>query len=500
MTYGRQAGRLSPCGTRTRVATLVFAILVCGCGPRSRDAGPRGTPVLAIDPFDVVGQDDGAEFVGRAFAESIALGIRQAEGIVLAPRTGFAGSGPDNDATHLLTGSLTREGEVVRLDIQLRDASSLAITWQAGLRSEIGDFSQLAACATRRTVAALDASYPKLFENIGNAPCQPENANLQLMDDAITAWRRSRLDDFVRLSSELVVEQPLNLYAHAVHAAALAQAWDAAPVAETLAGLKHRLSEMDRLDPSNPYADILLAYVYRSSGEPEWAIELCGRLLERSDLTHASRSWILRQRSYASLQIGEAAQARLDAEQSVRLDPTAAGSHFALSRVLESLGDLDGAMRASTRALELEPLGWHYHQRLGLVLARLERPDEAIFHLDRGCELSRRQDACANRAVALYHSGRGEAAKAAAAQAELLAESPWGLYNLACYRALAGQRTAAIDSLQRALELGFSDFLISTDPDLDSLRGVDAFESIVAEATRRFDIRRDLTKTTFPWQ
>ena len=55
-------------------------------------------------------------------------------------------------------------------------------------------------------------------------------------------------------------------------------------------------------------------------------------------------------------------------------------------------------------------------------------------------------------------------------------------YNLACFRATAGDRRGALDSLRAAVEKGFRDTaLIETDPDLASLRGEMQYRSIVEE-------------------
>ena len=53
-------------------------------------------------------------------------------------------------------------------------------------------------------------------------------------------------------------------------------------------------------------------------------------------------------------------------------------------------------------------------------------------------------------------------------------------YNLACVRARLGDAPAALDALQRALDLGFADVgHIESDPDLESLRGEERFQAMV---------------------
>jgi dienelactone hydrolase len=59
-------------------------------------------------------------------------------------------------------------------------------------------------------------------------------------------------------------------------------------------------------------------------------------------------------------------------------------------------------------------------------------------------------------------------------------------YNLACFRALAGDRKGALGSLRSAVEKGFRDVaLVESDPDLASLRGEKDYLAIVEELKRR---------------
>jgi hypothetical protein len=59
-------------------------------------------------------------------------------------------------------------------------------------------------------------------------------------------------------------------------------------------------------------------------------------------------------------------------------------------------------------------------------------------------------------------------------------------YDLACFRALAGDRKGALGSLRAAVEKGFRDVaLVETDPDLASLRGEKDYLAIVGELKKR---------------
>jgi len=486
-----------PRGTWIVVAVVGLSCLV-GCGSSSTQSD-GGRLVVAVLPFEVHGQVEGAGDVGRAFAQSLAISLDQVPDLELL---GVTASGTDRveGATRLLTGTLTREGRAVRAVLQLLDAGSRESLWATDLRSDSGDLSGLASHVAREAVRAMGLSPPDLYEYIGSVTGGSEMSASPLAERAWDSGRRNDIEEFVGVSSKLTELYADDPAAHILNAWALTRAWDAVPSAETLARLKDRLATLDRIDPTSPYDELLRAYVYRSSGSPDHARVLYSQVLTRKDLANTTRAWALRQRSLADLQIGDAEEARRDADEAVALDPSNALSLIALSKSLEAMGQLDGAISSSIQALTLEPFAWRHHQRLGIVYSRAGKFGEAVEALGRACELSQAQEACANLAVTLLNMGRDSDARDSADYAAKLVETAWGSYNLACYRAIAGEREAALDGLGRALDLGFADALITTDSDLDSLRGDAAFEKLVDGVQERLRSRREQSGSIFPWQ
>jgi tetratricopeptide (TPR) repeat protein len=171
-----------------------------------------------------------------------------------------------------------------------------------------------------------------------------------------------------------------------------------------------------------------------------------------------------------------------------------------VSALFEAAQRGDDAITSSRLALELEPHRWRHQQRVGLAYARAGRLGEAVPFMERACEISATQEACANFSVSLFGTQRVEDSRGAVDYAESLVATPWGAYNLACYRALSGDAAAAIERLGRAVELGFTDALIKTDSDLDSLREDPEFKAIVAKIDERVTQRRQIPDSVFPWQ
>lgn len=64
----------------------------------------------------------------------------------------------------------------------------------------------------------------------------------------------------------------------------------------------------------------------------------------------------------------------------------------------------------------------------------------------------------------------------------LLPENPNAYYNLACSLALKKRRTEALDTLHKAISLGYDDYdWLVQDPDLDSLKKHPEFQELLAE-------------------
>jgi len=505
----RAGGR--DCATASYGIALVAALAASGCGSPESQPGTIDEPIVVVLPFEVRGQDEGVDYVGRAVAESLAANLAQADDLQLleVPTGAESVAGERRDpqsqavhgATRVVAGTLTRDGAAVHVAIELRDPAKDELLWETTMSADGGYLSGLVSGLAAQTVEALGGSRPDLYEYISEVRGGPQMEDSSLTALALEAERRNDIDGFLQASSDLVDRYPDEAAAHVLHAWALMFAWDADPSNEAyLAHLREQLEALDRVDPSSPYDELVRAYVYRSSGQPEPARQLYSRVLARNDLTVAARAWALRQRSFTYLQVGNAAAALADAEEAVALDPSNARSLVALSKALETLGRLEHAIAASQRALALEPASWRQHQRLGIVLAQAGKHDEALHAMERGCRLGENQEACANLAVVLQRRGRESEGRAAAEHAESLPGSPWGFYNLACYQALAGNPTKALRDLDQALELGFADALIATDPDLDSLRGEPALEAVVADVEERLSTRQELSKSVFPWQ
>jgi tetratricopeptide (TPR) repeat protein len=479
---------------------LLSGLMLQGCN--SDHVVPDGNqhPVLLVQSFATHGEYAKSMSVGRAMARSLAQNLSQLDSVTVLPVPELGDSSAVAETTHSIAGTLTQQDGIVVAEVRIRIAGDQEPLLEVSSSTTIGNLPELATSLAKQIADRLDLEYPRLYDYQYDIKGSVAMAASPEGQAAGRAWRESDAVTLARISATLVEIFPEDPAAHYLDAWAYLYSWDRDPTPETLAHLRERLAELNRVDPSSPFDELLRGYIYRSSGKPDWAVRLYSEVLARSDLSVNTRAWALRQRAMTFMQIGNNSNARADAEESVRLGPASASGMFALSKILEVEGHFEDAIASARVGLTFNPDSWRQLQRLGLVLVKAGQYDEALETIGRACESGQNQEVCANLAVTLLKGGKPAEAAQAADNAEELTGTAFGLYNLACYRALAEEPQLALATLARALELGFSDALLKTDTDLDAIRSLPGFDEYVAEVETRLRSKQDISVAVFPWQ
>jgi serine/threonine-protein kinase len=196
--------------------------------------------------------------------------------------------------------------------------------------------------------------------------------------------------------------------------------------------------------------------------------------------------------------------------QAAKLAPNDAAAATSYALFEADLGHMDLAVKAVTHAAELDPLQPVYYRMLGQILAYAGRFPEASVALRHAANLppadpnadrifrgivltvqgdmAQAGEVCAGEVdyldlvcLALADHALGRAAEAQHAMDRLRTmQGDRGAYNYAGIYASWGRRQDALGWLQRAYELRDPGMLdIKIDPRLASLRGTDAYQSIV---------------------
>jgi len=451
---------------------------------------------LLIAPLEVRDSEEGAAYVGRAFAEALGANLAPARNLKIlpVPHPPFA-SRPDLlaparearrlGAGRLLAGSLTRHGKSVQANLSLIDALEGRILW--GIQRDTSEdlLPVLASTLARAVGEEMGGIFPKLYEVPEESPGGPELAASPLTTEALGAYRQSDWTGFSLATGKLVQAFPQEPDAHALRADALMKVYEGHPTDESRTRLEDAVASLCALDPRHFYCLSKPAYLLGRDGHARAAAMKLSEVLQRKDLSPSALSYVLGLRGQARRVAGDTDGALSDLEEAVTMSPTRSGTFFKLGETLRSVGRYEEALVRIRQAAALSPSNPLIQSTLGLTLINLNRAEEAVGPSRRACELSGSQPLCAGYAIALFKAGRAEQAVTAARQAEAMEGEGDGLYNLACYHALTGQKADALRLLRRAVDLGDVDSYMGRDPDLQPLRGDPRFESLLQEVQAR---------------
>jgi tetratricopeptide (TPR) repeat protein len=441
---------------------------------------------VLILPMEVRGQDQGADYAGRAFAEAIAVNLAQAEDLRVLPvpeKGEVGGSGAldraraarDLGAGLLLTGAITRESGVVHASLNLVDTAENRIIWGAQRNAPEGDLTGLASSLAREGARKLGVEQRHLYDVPANLTGSSLMAASPQTAAALGAIDRGEIQAALEATGALLREFPLEHDAHVLRAQAFLNRWEEEGSEETRQALADALVSIERVDPESPYPQAIRAQMTFDQNEVS---SLLTSLLERDDLTPSAQVLLLQQRSMAKRILGDNEGSIADLERALESDPANAFTLSRLGYVLREADRLDEALIRARQAVALEPAEPFYHHSLGLILGMQKRHEEAAAVLRTACDLGRGQDSCAALAISLDALGRTEEALRVANEAAGLPTNPAGSYNLACYWARAGDRLKALDWLERSVGSGSAARWMLVDPDLESLHGDPRFERL----------------------
>ncbi len=223
------------------------------------------------------------------------------------------------------------------------------------------------------------------------------------------------------------------------------------------------------------------ARVLRENGRGPEARELLARARQELEASGAAQRWLWGIEMVAEIEAATGASYTDDEEPSK--------AEMELLRAVERLRALEDLLRergAPQRALEAVR-----NQRANALVSlavnanvRMGRPDRALEHFEAAWEL--RQDEFTRVLLACYRARSGRADEARAALATVV-PGPGTYYNVACARALLGERDEALQWLERELRenhapggsLERQKAWARKDPDLASLRDDPRFRELV---------------------
>jgi len=482
---------------------LALALVVAGSwtwfATRGIPADPR---TILVAPMTVSGQATGGEFLGRAFAETIAVNLAQSKGVSVlpvpqqSPTTGYdrdslIKSAQSAGAGRLLTGTLTRDGSAVHATISLIDSARNRLVWGSQGDAEGVSLAPLASSMTREIVAYLGLAPSRLYESVDR---MPPDSRLAASPDYIATQGASRRGDTASLLSvtqRLVTNFPDDILSHAWRHHALGQAaFYLPPSSPERRAVEAEARVLTRLDPANPWVIKWRALFEDTDGRVRESVATFTQLLSREDLAPNYRSSLMCARAQSQSRLGEFDAAFADLRKAETLDPLNPWVHAWSVGVFIRRGRYEEALAAVERWIALSPDNHEAELWLGYALYNMKRWKESTAPFQSACESAPSQLNCAFFAMALHRDGQPDRAKMVAQKALGLSMTSTGLYYLAASEVLAGERQKAFRLLRQAIDLGacnspYDLTELATGQDFQDLRDDPEFKKLLAEVKRR---------------
>ncbi len=452
--------------------------------PAPGSAG-RGQTSIAILPFRNLGEDASIDHLRLALPDEVVTTLSYIPTLAIRP---FAATqkyakgdvdpqtaGRELRVADVLTGHFQKEGDQLRVTLEVIDTESNRLLWRDTSSAAVTDPIGLRQQISRRM---RDGLFPLLGGASGSmeSATQPRNAeayDLYLRSKALTRDREPNLQAIA------VLERAVGLDP------GFAPAWSAL-------GLRYYYDFSYGASQDDPNM------MARSTTASERALSLDPNLAE------AAQGLVV-----MASERGELQEADRKARELVARRPKDADAHFALSYVLRYAGLLEEAGRECDAALALDPGSVNFRSCL-FVFLQLNDYARArdYLRLDAGSSW-----ATTRESNILLREGKVEAAAATletafpevamlmrktAPQPErdaaaatvgtqaMTNRDPENSYYMASFLAFGGYREPALRLLRKAVENNYlCEPAMETDPLFDSIRKDPEFQAIRAEATRR---------------
>lgn len=180
-------------------------------------------------------------------------------------------------------------------------------------------------------------------------------------------------------------------------------------------------------------------------------------------------------------ELGKEAEAIADVDYYLSINPEDDFGYYRLAWIKSGMDDSAGAIEDYTTAITLDPERSYYYANRGSLLHRLGKTDEANADFEKVLQIDTLINENSCRHYALFYLGmEAEAFEWMQSMIEKYGRDNY--YDAACLYSLAGNTDKAMEYLRLAFENGYRRFVhIGKDHDLDNIRNLDSFKSLVDE-------------------
>ncbi|MFQ5743335.1 MAG: protein kinase [Acidobacteriota bacterium] len=489
---GRQTGAASPLGPPANTATDTAESTASGIAAGNVGAEMRR---LAVLPLTNLRPDAETDFLGYAMADQVISRLEYLQDLLVRPSSAVrqyqnqpiqpAVVADELQVDYLLTGSYLKEGNSLRLNLELVNARSNESIWRQPIEVEYANAFALQDLVTEKVTEGLAVQFSsqqrqRLAQEVTRNPLAYEYY-LRSLSYPNSSEGHELAVEMSRRSTDLdpayaPAWEQLGYRLHLLATYTLAE--EEVFRTQAMEALQRALE----LNPQNLAALSEMSAMYTESGRLEAALEAAQRALEvnpNSPYLHFSVG-------YADRYAGLLEQSREEYEAAIRLDPQNPRWRSAGITYL-CLGMYEKALRAFDLDAESS---WSTSWR-GWVFWRMGKHDEAVRELQRAIDLEQGKGPLADWALGARSAIEGDLEKGLAAARRLEAldfsDGEWH-YTIAQVYCMLSDEADCLRALEVMLERGYFNYpCLQADPSFDAVRGTAAFERIAAAIRERHE-------------
>ena len=455
-----------------------------------------GPPSIAVLPLVDMSPAGGNAYLGDGLSEELSTRLAQVPGLRVAARTSafeFKGRsldvrkiGESLGVRHVLEGSVRRNGDDVRVSVQLIDTTTGYHVWVGNFdrawRDVLDLQDDIAMSVTDALQIVLTESDPRQevtpAHQVDARAIDPYLAGLAILRQPGDLSRLQQAEASFKQAIEIDAEFA---GAYAGLCRTYAREFDRTRDPAPLNAAKEVCRKSLALDPALIETEKALASMALSAGKFESAASVYTRLIERNPADADGHIGL----GDALSGLGKGAEAEACFRRAVAVEPAYWGAYSALATHLFARGKVDEASAALRKVTELVPSSAYAWSNLGATLQMKGDFDGALQAYQKSLQLEPSQDAYSNLATTYFYLDRFPEAVANYERAATLGEHNFSIQgNLAdALWQVAGRRDDAIARYRRAIQLAEAELATKpSDPTIKAQLGY--FYGRVGESKR----------------
>ncbi len=486
---------------RFRMPAWVLLLIVAAAasvlvyqGPSLRKSMSGQPRSLAVLPFQNLRANSETEFLGFSLADAVITKLGYVSELSVRPSYAVQGYkaqpidlrrvASDLNVDTLLTGTILREGDDLRITCQLIDVKTENILWKGGFDLKYEKLLTVQDTVANQIIKGLaltlspsEAAQLKRGETISPLAYEYYLRGIDLYSTSDFPVAIKMLEKSIELAPD-----------HALTWAHLGKAYTANASFQFGGADQYRKAQnaFERalaLQPDQIDARIYMANMFTDTGRVEKAVPLLRQALETNP-NHAEVHWEL---GYAYRFAGMLRESVLESEQARRLDPAVKLNSSTLNGYLY-LGQYDAFLASLPKTDEFALIA--FYRGLGKYYQGDWKG--AATQFDRASELDASLiQAQIGKALSLGIRHRSSEGLAVLLDIETKINErgvgdPEAAYKIAQADAVLGDKVSALRVFKRSIDSGFFPYpYLLTDPLLDNLRNEPEFNQLVSSARRR---------------